>query len=124
MKKNFLILSIITALVCSINMSSAQNDKKQKNLFDWNNNFDPEHRPINNPNAKKLPLIKVKGNKFVNSSGDNILFRGVAIADPDKIEQEARWSKNLFMILDKADSEVSGVKGNHERFYKLKTIKK
>jgi endoglucanase len=99
MRKNILILSIITALVCSINMSSAQYDKKQKNLFDWNNNFDPEHRPVNNPNAKKLPLIRVKGNKFVNSYGDTILFRGVTIADPDKIEQEDRWSKNLFMKL-------------------------
>jgi hypothetical protein len=97
MKKNILILSMITALVLSINSAGAQHDKKQKNLFDWINNFDPEHQPVNNPNAKKLPLIKVKGNKFVNSLGDTILFRGVAIADPDKIEQEGRWNKNLFV---------------------------
>ena len=32
------------------------------------------------------------------------------------------WSKELFVIQDKADSEVSGSKGNQERFYLLHTI--
>jgi len=30
------------------------------------------------------------------------------------------WTKALFVILDKADSEVAGARGNRERFYKLK----
>lgn len=30
------------------------------------------------------------------------------------------WSKQYFFIVDKADSEVSGAKGNQERFYLLK----
>jgi endoglucanase len=97
MNKKILFLAIITAFVFSLNSSSAQQDQKQISLFDWNNNFDPEHRPVNNPNAKKLPLIKVQGNKFINSLGDTMVFRGVAIADPDKIEQEGRWNKNLFI---------------------------
>ncbi len=33
------------------------------------------------------------------------------------------WAKNLFVIIDKRDSEVAGAKGNQERFYLLK-IKK
>ena len=33
------------------------------------------------------------------------------------------WVKNLFIIVDKADSEVSGSKGNVERFYLLKKSK-
>lgn len=33
------------------------------------------------------------------------------------------WAKNLFIVLDKADSEVSGAKGNVERFYLLKPSK-
>lgn len=33
------------------------------------------------------------------------------------------WSKDLFVIIDKADSDVAGAKGNKERFYLLKTIK-
>lgn len=33
------------------------------------------------------------------------------------------WVKNLFIIVDKSDSEVSGSKGNVERFYLLKKAK-
>lgn len=32
------------------------------------------------------------------------------------------WSKPYFVIVDKADSDVAGAKGNRERFYLLKTI--
>jgi 23S rRNA (cytidine1920-2'-O)/16S rRNA (cytidine1409-2'-O)-methyltransferase len=32
------------------------------------------------------------------------------------------WLKQYFVIVDKADSKVSGTKGNRERFYKLKLI--
>lgn len=34
------------------------------------------------------------------------------------------WVLKYFMILDKADSEVAGSKGNRERFYKLRPAKK
>lgn len=34
------------------------------------------------------------------------------------------WSKNLFVIIDKRDSEITGAKGNRERFYLLKKSKK
>jgi aryl-phospho-beta-D-glucosidase BglC (GH1 family) len=47
-------------------------------------------------NIKKMPLISVKGNIFVNSKGDTILFRGVSISDPDKIEKDGRWKKEHF----------------------------
>lgn len=33
------------------------------------------------------------------------------------------WAQKLFVIVDKADSEVSGAKGNTERFYVLKRTK-
>jgi len=32
------------------------------------------------------------------------------------------WSKDLFVIADKRDSDVAGAKGNQERFYKLKRL--
>lgn len=32
------------------------------------------------------------------------------------------WAQKLFIIVDKADSEVSGAKGNTERFYLLKKV--
>jgi endoglucanase len=106
MKRNIVSVCMIIALICSIDNANAQQEKKQKGLFDWNNNYDPTHQPVNNPNVKKLPLIKVKGNKFVNAAGDTILFRGVAIADPDKIEQEGRWNKNLFVELKKFGATI------------------
>ncbi len=45
---------------------------------------------------KLLPLISVKGNHFVNPSGEVILFKGVSIGDPDKIDHEGHWDKSLF----------------------------
>jgi endoglucanase len=52
--------------------------------------------PKPNPKAKLLPRIKVKGNKFVNPKGDTILFRGLSISDPDKIERQGHWNKAHF----------------------------
>ncbi len=34
------------------------------------------------------------------------------------------WTKDYFVILDKADSEIAGAKGNLERFYKLRISSK
>lgn len=34
------------------------------------------------------------------------------------------WSKELFVIVDKRDSDVAGAKGNQERFYLLKPLNK
>ena len=56
----------------------------------------PWHLPKPNPKARVLPLIMVKGNKFINSKGDTILFRGLAISDPDKIERQGHWNKKHF----------------------------
>ena len=33
------------------------------------------------------------------------------------------WSKDLFVIQDKHDSDVAGAKGNRERFYLLNRVK-
>jgi 23S rRNA (cytidine1920-2'-O)/16S rRNA (cytidine1409-2'-O)-methyltransferase len=40
----------------------------------------------------------------------------------DILKDFEQWSKDLFIIVDKADSEVHGAKGNVERFYKLKKL--
>jgi endoglucanase len=50
-----------------------------------------------NPNAKRLPLIMVRGSRFVNAHGDTILFRGLAISDPDHIEHIGHWNRDLFV---------------------------
>lgn len=56
----------------------------------------PWQFPKANPKTKALSLIKVEGNKFVNSEGKTILFRGISISDPDKIERQGHWNKNHF----------------------------
>jgi hypothetical protein len=67
--------------------------KKQAHPW-WSDGFYP--RPVKNPKAKLLPLISVRGNKFVSANGDTVLFRGMSIADPDKIEGQGHWNKLLF----------------------------
>lgn len=44
----------------------------------------------------RLSRISVKGNKFVTASGEPIVFHGLNIADPDKLEKEGRWDKRIF----------------------------
>lgn len=56
----------------------------------------PWQMPKSNPKAKILPLIRVVGNKFVNQKGDTILFRGLSISDPDKIDRQGHWNKGHF----------------------------
>ena len=53
-------------------------------------------RRVENPTAKALPLISVKGNKFVNPAGETVLFRGLSIADPDKLDGQGHWNKAFF----------------------------
>ncbi|MGD0095035.1 MAG: cellulase family glycosylhydrolase [Terracidiphilus sp.] len=63
-------------------------------------------RPVNSPDAKKLPLISVRGNRFVDPDGNPVLFRGVNIADPDKLETQGHWSKDLFVKVRQTGATV------------------
>ena len=49
-----------------------------------------------NPKAKNMPLVKVVGNHFETLDGKTILFRGIAISDPDKVERQGHWNKEHF----------------------------
>ncbi len=46
---------------------------------------------------KKLPLISVRGNKFVDPQGNAVLFRGLSISDPDKLEMQGHWNREHFL---------------------------
>lgn len=46
-------------------------------------------------------FIKVDGNSFVDESGEEFIFRGVNIADPDKLAYQDRWNKELFAEIDR-----------------------
>jgi endoglucanase len=45
----------------------------------------------------KLPLISVKGNRFVGTDGKTIIFRGLSISDPDKLQMQGHWNKEHFV---------------------------
>jgi endoglucanase len=81
--------------LCMVITSQAQLGQPEIRYYNWSHGKDMR-KPIEHPHAKKLPLITVKGNKFVNALGDTIIFRGTAIADPDKLDQEKCWDKKIF----------------------------
>jgi endoglucanase len=60
----------------------------------WNEGYRP--MTAKSPKATLLPRIRVYKNKFVNTNGDTILFRGLSIADPDKLDNQGHWNKLLF----------------------------
>jgi len=54
---------------------------------------------------------------------DNLKHKGVIKNNKirrDILKNFELWAQNLFIIINKADSNVTGAKGNHERFYLLK----
>jgi 23S rRNA (cytidine1920-2'-O)/16S rRNA (cytidine1409-2'-O)-methyltransferase len=53
-----------------------------------------------------------------------VMHKGVIKNDRmrrDILKDFEQWAVQYFVVLDKADSDVAGTKGNRERFYKLKT---
>jgi aryl-phospho-beta-D-glucosidase BglC (GH1 family) len=89
MKTSYRFLFILTIAAFYVQSIAAQESRPWFQDEPW--------RPtITNPKAKALSLIKVQGNKFVNSKGETVLFRGMAISDPDKLERQGHWSKKYF----------------------------
>ena len=58
------------------------------------------------PNSKKLSLISVKGNSFIDEKGKVIVFKGVSISDPDKLVKDGRWNKEHFEEIKKWGANV------------------
>jgi len=83
------------ALLCGSHAALAQTAGEKKIHPWWNDRFAGE--PLNSPNARNLPLISVRGNRFVDPQGKPVLFRGLAISDPDKIESQGHWNKEHFI---------------------------
>ncbi|PWD98544.1 glycoside hydrolase family 5 protein [Marinilabilia rubra] len=46
--------------------------------------------------TNELSRISVDGNKFVNEEGETIVFKGLNIADPDRLVKEGQWKPKLF----------------------------
>ena len=66
----------------------------------WWRDAAPGQRPYTVDN-KKMPLISVKGSKFVDPDGKTVLFRGLAISDPDKLEMQGHWNREHFVQVKK-----------------------
>jgi endoglucanase len=95
MKNAVCLYVIFPALFLSAQGIHARQTTQNKTFHEWwKDGF--RGWPRDNPSAKKLPQIMAKGNKFVKSKGDTILFRGLAISDPDKLENQGHWNKNHF----------------------------
>jgi hypothetical protein len=62
----------------------------------WWRDRAPGQQPYTTDN-KQMPLISVKGNKFVDTNGNTVLFRGLDISDPDKLEMQGHWSREHFV---------------------------
>ena len=94
--------AMCVALVCLCHDVLAQDHDaaiagktRQKKIHTW---WDERHpgEPLTSPLSRKLPLISVRGNRFVDPDGNTVLFRGLSISDPDKIESQGHWSKKHF----------------------------
>ncbi|MDC8773432.1 glycoside hydrolase family 5 protein [Roseateles albus] len=56
--------------------------------------------------ARQLPLVKVQGNKFVNEQGAVVVFRGVNMSDPDKLESQGQLSRAYFEAIQSWGANV------------------
>ena len=92
MNRNCLLL--IAVVICFSQGAQAQDSTKKTYRAWWNEAYPPP--PAKNPKAKVLPLIHVYKNRFVNAKGDTLLFRGLSISDPDKLDHQGHWNKHHF----------------------------
>ncbi|HYW96756.1 MAG TPA: cellulase family glycosylhydrolase, partial [Bacteroidales bacterium] len=46
--------------------------------------------------GKDMEAVRVDGNRFVTASGDPVIFHGVNISDPDKLEDAGKWTIDHF----------------------------
>lgn len=87
-------LAWFTAVIGGI-LLSAQAPYPVAERNDWWN--EPYPTPYQPPvEAVDQDFIRVEGNRFVDESGETVVFHGLSIADPDKVEQDGRWSKAHF----------------------------
>ena len=52
--------------------------------------------PVISQNGKSVEWIRIEGNKFVNESGETMIFQGVNIRDPHDLEEGGHWTKSHF----------------------------
>jgi endoglucanase len=99
-----LLIFSLTVLSFIPNLYAKQKKEIKEGDYWWNQ--PPREKPPENPNKKDLPLISVRGNEFVNSEGKVVIFRGLAISDPDKLERQGYWNKRHFEEVKKMGANL------------------
>lgn len=88
-----LLLSILAALLLVTGLRADSRDEAAAQPW-WEipypERFDPSRL------AREQPFIAISGKDFVTPDGARFVFRGVNIADPDKLEFQGQWSRELF----------------------------
>jgi len=67
----------------------------------------PYPRPFDAERLAKMPgFIRVEGNRFVDQQGETVVFMGMAISDPDKLERSGHWQKSHFEAVKQWGADV------------------
>ncbi|HET8709287.1 MAG TPA: TlyA family RNA methyltransferase [Candidatus Saccharimonadales bacterium] len=81
----------------------------------------PSVAKLANKNTQLAMMVKPQ----FEAAASNLKHKGVIKNDKmrrDILKGFEDWTRQLFVIVDKADSDVAGAKGNRERFYLLKKL--
>jgi endoglucanase len=62
--------------------------------------------PAETKATASLPLIAVKGNRFVNPAGETVVFRGLALSDPAALVAKGQWGRRYFEEARKWNANV------------------
>lgn len=81
----------------------------------------PHIAKLSGPDTQIVAMVKPQFEAQVSSHKHKGVIKNDAMRRRILQDCEA-WVKKLFVIVDKADSEVTGAKGNRERFYLLRKI--
>jgi hypothetical protein len=98
-------VTAVIVILCGMSAQAQTANPATKKVNDWWHTAYLT-QPLNSPDAKKLPLISVSGNRFVDPAGKPVLFRGVSIADPDKVESQGHWNKDFFVKVKETGATV------------------
>jgi len=91
-------MRVLALLLLLLTISAAAQPQKD-NFYDDRIDTTAEAISKETPRTYSLPFIRVEGNRFVDEQGRTVVFRGVSIADPDRLERLGRWSRRIFEVL-------------------------
>ena len=90
--------SVLSAALALVAIAPVSGSEGSAATADWWNT--PYPKPFDGSAlTMTLDTIRVEGNRFVDESGNRIIFKGMAISDPDKLVKNGRWSKSHFKVV-------------------------